>query len=327
MPILNIQICFEGILGYDILIAEYMERRDIYMDIRVLRYFLMVAREGSFSAAAKALYISQPTLSRQIRDLEEELGVSLLIRTNRSVVLTKEGMRFHKRAQEIVDLADMTREEFAQPVEEISGSVYIGAGETGAMRVIVQAATQMRHDHPGVHFHLHSGNSDDVLQRLEKGLIDFGVLIEPVHLDKYEALRLPCYDRWGILMRRDHPLASLAEITPKDIEGIPMMSSRQSAVAKYMEDWLGDRAQRLNLVGTYNLIFNAALMVESGMVCLFCLDHLVNTRDHTNLCFRPLSPRMEAGVHIVWKKTQIFSPAAETFLQYMRSLCVETQNM
>ena len=296
------------------------------MDIRVLRYFLMVAREGSFSAAAKALYISQPTLSRQIRDLEEELGVSLLIRTNRSVVLTREGMRFRKRAQEIVDLADMTREEFAQPVEEISGSVYIGAGETGAMRTLAQAAAQMRRDHPGVHFHLHSGNSDDVLERLEKGLVDFGVLVEPVHLDKYESLRLPCYDRWGILMRKDHPLASLTEITPKDVEGIPMMSSRQSAVAKYMEDWLGDSAQSLNLVGTYTLIFNAALMVESGMVCLFCLDHLVNTRDHTNLCFRPLSPRMEVGVHIVWKKTQIFSPAAEAFLQYMRNLCMETQN-
>lgn len=291
------------------------------MDIRVLRYFLVVAREESFSQAAKVLYLSQPTLSRQIRELEEELDTKLFIRTNRNVILTKEGIRFRKRAQEIVELTEMTKAEFARPVDEISGGVYIGAGETGAMRTVANAAAQIRQRHPGIHFHLHSGNSDDVLERLQKGLIDFGVLVEPVKLDLYESLQLPCFDTWGVLMRKDHPLAQLEVITPDDIGDIPLMTSRQSLVAQYIANWLGKRIVHLNIIGTYNLIFNAGLMVESGMTSLLCLDHLIDTRKHSDLCFRPLEPRMGVAIHLVWKKSQVFSPAAEVFLQKMYEVC------
>ena len=288
------------------------------MDIRVLRYFLTVAREESFSRAAEALFIGQPTLSRQIRELEEELGVDLFIRTNRNVRLTQEGMRLRKRAQEIVELMDKTRDEFLDPTGVINDDIYIGGGETHVMRRIAQVAIQVRREQPGIRYHLFSGNADDVTERLDKGLLDFGLLIERADMRKYDYLRIPGRDTWGLLMPDSHPLSENEAIAPQDLEGIPLLVSRQSLNTGTLEGWLGKSTGKLNIAATYNLVFNAALMVEQGLGCALCLDHLVNTLDCTGLCFRPLTPRLDDVLNLVWKKYQILSPAAELFLHRLQ---------
>lgn len=288
------------------------------MDVRVLRYFLTVAREASFSRAADALYMSQPTLSRQIRDLEEELGTTLFVRTNRNVTLTRDGMRLRRRAQEIVELMDRTREEFENLDEDISGDVCIGSGETHAMRALARVAIDVRREHPGIRYHLFSGNADDVTERLDRGLLDFGVVIDPADLHKYDFLRIPGSDSWGLLMPADHPLAAKEAVTPGDLDGVPLLVSRQSMVAGDLARWLGGDFDRLEIAATYNLVFNAAIMVEQGMGCALTLDHLVGSMDVGGLCFRPLAPKVESGLNLVWKKYQVFSPAAEAFLRGVR---------
>lgn len=288
------------------------------MDVRVLRYFLTVAREASFSRAADALYMSQPTLSRQIRDLEEELGTTLFVRTNRNVTLTRDGMRLRRRAQEIVELMDRTREEFENLDEDISGDVCIGSGETHAMRALARVAIDVRREHPGVRYHLFSGNADDVTERLDRGLLDFGVVIDPADLHKYDFLRIPGSDSWGLLMPADHPLAAKESVSPGDLDGVPLLVSRQSMVAGDLARWLGGDFDRLEIAATYNLVFNAAIMVEQGMGCALTLDHLVGSMDVGGLCFRPLAPKVESGLNLVWKKYQVFSPAAEAFLRGVR---------
>ena len=288
------------------------------MDVRVLRYFLTVAREASFSRAADALYMSQPTLSRQIRDLEEELGTTLFVRTNRNVTLTRDGMRLRRRAQEIVELMDRTREEFENLDEDISGDVCIGSGETHAMRALARVAIDVRREHPGVRYHLFSGNADDVAERLDRGLLDFGVVIDPADLHKYDFLRIPGSDSWGLLMPADHPLAAKESVSPGDLDGVPLLVSRQSMVAGDLARWLGGDFDRVEIAATYNLVFNAAIMVEQGMGCALTLDHLVGSMDVGGLCFRPLAPKVESGLNLVWKKYQVFSPAAEAFLRGVR---------
>ena len=288
------------------------------MDVRVLRYFLTVAREASFSRAADALDMSQPTLSRQIRDLEEELGTTLFVRTNRNVTLTRDGMRLRRRAQEIVELMDRTREEFENLDEDISGDVCIGSGETHAMRALARVAIDVRREHPGVRYHLFSGNADDVTERLDRGLLDFGVVIDPADLHKYDFLRIPGSDSWGLLMPADHPLAAKESVSPGDLDGVPLLVSRQSMVAGDLARWLGGDFDRLEIAATYNLVFNAAIMVEQGMGCALTLDHLVGSMDVGGLCFRPLAPKVESGLNLVWKKYQVFSPAAEAFLRGVR---------
>lgn len=284
------------------------------MDIRVLRYFLTVAREESFSHAAEKLFLSQPTLSRQIKDMEEELGVALFIRTNRNVILTKEGLRLRKRAQEIVELMDKTQEEFMNLEEEISGDVYIGGGETHLMREIAKIALSLQEEHPDIRYHLHSGNAEDVSERLDKGLLDFGIVSDPADIRKYDFMRIPGHNIWGLLMPKDHPLAERQAVSPKDLEGVPLIISRQNLVPGALSTWLGKNIDTMKVVGTYNLIFNAALMVEQGLGCAIAFDQLVDTMAVNSLCFRPLTPRLEMGMNLVWKKYQLFSPAAEAFL-------------
>ena len=288
------------------------------MDVRVLRYFLAVAREESFSRAAKSLYLSQPSISRQIQELEEELGAPLFVRGSRNVTLTREGMRLRRRAQEIVDLVDKTREEFVDLEDEISGDVYIGGGETHLMREIARIAIAVREEYPGVRYHLHSGNADDVIERLDKGLLDFGLLIGPAPVQKYEFLQLPGCDVWGLLMRAEHPLAQKETVEATDLAGVPLLISRQSMTTGDLSRRLGRNLEDLNIAATYNLVFNAAIMVEQGMGCALTLDKLVDTMAGNGLCFRPLKPLLEENLSLVWKKYQIFSPAAEIFLRRAR---------
>lgn len=290
----------------------------IQLDIRVLRYFLTVAREGSFSRAAKSLFLSQPTLSRQIRDMEQQLGVTLFNRTNRNVTLTKDGMRLFQRAEEIVSLMDKTQNEFVDLPGDLRGDIHIGCGETHQMRQLARIAIDIRRENPGIRYHIYSGNSMDVSERLDKGMLDFGLMVDSTDAQKYDMLRLPGSDTWGVLMRQDDPLSRLSSITPDDLIGTPLLLSRQAMVASSLTQWMGRSLDQFDVVASYNLIFNAAIMVEQGLGVALGIDHLVDTMAVQGLCFRPLEPKMTLDMHLVWKKHQEFSPAAELFLQRAR---------
>lgn len=290
------------------------------MEVRILRYFLAVAREESISKAAEYLHITQPTLSRQLMELEEELGSRLLNRgkRNHKITLTDEGMLLRKRAEEIIALVDKTKSEFVTTNEIISGDIYIGGGETDAMRFIAKTAQKLKKDYPHIRYHLFSGNADDVTEKLDKGLLDFGILIEPADIEKYNYIKLPVTDCWGLLMRKDSPLADKERIFARDLLDIPLITSRQALVRNEVSGWSGEDIEKLNIVATYTLVYNASLMVDEGFGYALCLDKLVNTSESSNLCFKPLTPQLEAHLDIVWKKHQAFSKAAETFLTMLK---------
>lgn len=288
------------------------------MELRVLRYFLTIAREGSITNAANALHVTQPTLSRQIRDLEEELGQPLFVRNSHSVTLTPEGMLLRKRAEEIIDLVQKTEQEFAQTEEQLSGEVYIGAGETMGVHYLTRAAHRLQEQYPQVHFHISSGDATDVREELDKGLIDFGLLFAPVDMTRYNVIPLSYRDTWGVLMRQDSPLATKETVSFADLVGKPLILSRQVLKNNRLQEWFGEAAGQLQINGTYSLVYNGSLMVEDGMGYAICLDNIINVSGSSSLCFRPLAPRQEAGMCIVWKKYQIFSRAAERFLEVLR---------
>ncbi|ARO57921.1 MULTISPECIES: LysR family transcriptional regulator [Bacillus cereus group] len=288
------------------------------MDIRVLRYFIAVATQENISAAANALHLSQPTLSRQLNNLEEELGTTLFVRGNRKITLTDEGMFLLDRAKEIVDLVEKTEANFNQKYEIISGEIHIGAGETEAMQFIAQTIKKVVSHHPNIKFHLYSGNADDITTKLDSGLLDFGIVIEPANKQKYDYLKLPATDVWGVLMRKDSPLAEKAYIHPTDLLNKPLIISRQTAVSNELSGWLGEEIENLNVIGTYNLLYNASLLVKENIGYALCIDKLMNTSEESTLCFRPLAPKLEAGLNILWKKHQTFSSATKIFLTYLR---------
>lgn len=292
------------------------------MDIRVLRYFLEIARERNITAASGFLHVTQPTLSRQIKNLEEELGQKLFIRGSHSMKLTPEGMILRKRAQEIISMVDKTEAEFRSMESTVGGDVYIGSGETRAVYDVAQIARELRVDYPGIHYHLYSGNSQDVTERLDKGLLDFGILIQPADISKYDYINMPVRDRWGVLMRRDSILAEKKTIRKEDLLSLPLICSRQAISGERdgneFTQWFGEDFDKLDIVTTFNLIYNASMMVEAGVGYAITIDKLVNTTESSGLCFRPLEPCLEAGLNIIWKKQQILSSAAQLFLDKLR---------
>lgn len=292
------------------------------MELRVLEYFLAIAREQSITGAARSLHLSQPTLSTQIRALEDELGKQLLIRGtpgSRKVSLTEEGMLLRKRAEEIMSLVRRTEDEISLSNEFIAGDIYIGAGETDGIRIIAQTAGKVRADHPDIHFHISSGDGKDVLENLDRGLIDFGLLLQKADPAKYEFLSIPVKETWGVLMRRDSPLSEKDTITPEDLRELPLIISRQETSRSLVSSWLGQDLAELNIAATYNLLYNGSLMVEEGMGYALGLDRIINTTGDSPLCFRPFSPALEVGAYFVWKKYQIFSKASEFFLQTIKN--------
>lgn len=294
------------------------------MDLRVLRYFLTVAREKSIVHAADVLHVTQPTLSRQLKDLEEEFGATLFVRGNKSqgLTLTEKGILLRRRAEELVELADRTREEMHSDDGLLAGDVWIGAGESDVMRLIAKAAFALQKQYPDIHYHLLSGNAEDIKERLDKGLLDFGVFAEPSDLQKYDKLRLPETDRWGLLARADSPLAQLSAIVPEQLSGLPVIVSRQQLFAKSHPVFPGVENKRLNIVATYNLIYNAALMTEEGFGYAITLEKLVKTDANSKLRFIPLKPQVELHWDIAWKKYQVSSKAAQAFLEKIREFCV-----
>ncbi len=288
------------------------------MEIRVLKYFLAVAREENISAAADSLHVTQPTLSRQLMDLEDELGKTLFTRGNRRISLTEEGMILRKRAEEIVNLVDKTEAEIMTSDDNISGDIYIGSGETEGMRLIAKVAKQLEDEGYNIRYHLFSGNAMDVEERIDKGLIDFGLFIEGVNLKKYDSIRLPYTDTWGVLMRKDSPLAKKSEIRPEDLWTVPLITSQQAENSNELSGWLKRDREQLNIAATYNLLYNASLMVEEGVGYALCLDGLVRTDAESPLCFRPLKPRRTARLDLAGKRYQVFSKAAELFLKKLQ---------
>lgn len=288
------------------------------MDIRVLRYYLAICREGNMSRAAQVLHVTQPTLSRQIADLERELGCELLIRGSRTVTPTEKGLYLRRRAEEIVALADQTASDLARGDEAVEGDVFIGAGESEGMRIVASRIRAFRERYPQVRFHLRSGNSIDVIEWLERGLVDFAVLIAFPDVNRFAHVRLHPTDTWGVLMPAGHPLAQKEAVGPRDLADLPLIVSGQALETGELSQWFGDLHDRLGVVATYNLAFNAAQLVREGVGCALALDKLVATGEGTGFEFRPIYPPVVSTIDFVWKPDRVQSNAAKAFLGEMK---------
>lgn len=288
------------------------------MELRVLNYFVTVAREQNISNAAKILHITQPTLSRQLKDLEDELGKTLFIRGKRKITLTEEGMLLRKRAEEIINLVKKTEKEISLSSKLISGDIYIGTGESDSIRIIADIIQKLQKKYPDIHYHISSDDSFDVMENLDKGLIDFGILIGNIDKTKYNYITLPVKDVWGVLMRKDAPLAKKNVITPEDLKDKSLIVSRQIDANTNFSKWFKSDLSSLNIIATYNLVYNASILVDKGLGYALILDKLVNVTDTTKLCFKPLAPKIDLEINIVWKKYQIFSKASQQFLDELQ---------
>ena len=287
------------------------------MELRVLRYFLVVAREENITRASQLLHITQPTLSRQLIQLEEELGVKLFKRSKYRIILTDEGMLLRRRAQELVDLADKTEREFHRHEEELSGEIAIGCGESNSMSFLSTQMAAFRKEHPLVSFNIYSATADDIKDRLENGILDIGLLAEPVEIGRYDFIRMPRQDVWGVLVRSDSALASLEHVTPRDLLGVPLILARRRQVKDEIASWFGEYYEHVEVAGTFNLILNAANMVLHGVGVAMGFD-LADISDE--LRFIPLYPELKTGTVLVWKKNQANSPAAGAFLRRLRNV-------
>lgn len=285
------------------------------MELRVLKYFLMVAKEESISGAANALHLSQPTLSRQLKDMEDELGKQLFIRASKKIELTDEGRILKKRAEEIIALVEKTENEIAVSDEHIAGDVFIGAGETVGVRFLTKAAKRVRDEYPDIHFHIISGDRTDVIEKLDSGLVDFGLVFGSVDEAKYESIKIPNSDVWGVLIRKDSLLVEKDMINPNDLYDKPLIVSRQADRTGIIKRLLGRSASKLNIVATYNLLYNGALMVQDGLGYALCLESVLQPDRNSELIFKPLSTAVSEELHIVLKKDNVFSNASQKFFE------------
>lgn len=286
------------------------------MELRVLRYFLMAAREENITRAAELLHITQPTLSRQLMQLEGELGTRLFNRSNHSIQLTEDGMLLKRRAQELVQLADKVEREFQRGEEEISGNIAIGSGETSNMQELADMIREFQKKYPLVQYDLYTATADDIKEKLDKGLLDIGLLTEPVDIIKYNFIRMKRKETWGVLVRKDSPLAKKHEIHPEDLLDVPVFLAQRELVKNEIEGWFGDCYEQVHIAGTYNLINNAAVMVRKRIGVAFCF--WLQTR-FDDLEYIPISPQIETGAVIVWKKAQIVSSTMYQFLNFIKA--------
>ncbi len=288
------------------------------MEIRVLRYFLAVAREGSITHAAQRLHVSQPTLSKQLKELEAELGKKLFVRGSFSVRLTEEGMLLRKRAEDILDMVDKTEEEFKALGEVNGGDIHIGCAESENIKYLARCVKALQTRYPRIRVHLYSGDTEDLSERLDRGLLDFAVIAQAVDLSKYNYLEVPESDTWGVVMRKDAPLATKESVGIEDLLDLPLIVSRQG-LREDIPKLFGEKVDRLRVTTTINLTYNGSVMVREGLGYLLTFDKLVNTGEESELCFRPLAPRLETNLYIVCKKYQAFSPAADTLLRALQN--------
>ena len=284
------------------------------MEIRTMEYYLAVVREGTISAAAESLHVAQPSLSRQMKELEDELHTTLFIRGNRKITLTEEGMILRKRAEEMVRLAQMTQEEIAHVSNNITGTVRIGAGESHAFHYLSRAASEIVKRQPDIHFQIVSGDTEDLMDQLNSGLIDFALIFTEVDHTLYQNIELPAEDGFGVLMPKDCELSRKEQIHYSDLEGLSLIISR-AALPIFSNS---EEFAHLHIVATYNLIYNASLLVEDGMGYAICFDKLINTTGDSHLCQRPLVPETKKPGNLIWKKYQILSPAVQMFIDVVR---------
>lgn len=292
------------------------------MEIRVLQYFLAAAREENITKAAAFLHITQPTLSRQLMQLEEELGVKLFRRGKHNILLTEDGMLLRRRAQEIVDLAEKAAKELKHEEETVSGEISIGCGETRNMKPLSEMMTSFQQKYPDVSIHIYTAIADDVKERLENGLLDMGFLLEPVEISRYQYVRMPLKEKWQVLMRRDCRLAGKQAVTPDDLAGVPLIVAKRQSERNVFENWFGDEKEKLRIVSTCNLsYYNQSAMVESGMGMALTME-FPSVWD--TLCLKPLKPEIESGCVLVWKKNMALSTAVQRFVEHVKACMAET---
>ena len=290
------------------------------MELRLLKYFLEAANELSITKAAQRLHLSQPSLSKQLGNLEREVGRKLYVRENYGIRLTNDGILFRKRAQEIIDLEEKTIAEFSvNEKKNIAGTVYIGAGETAGIKYIGRVIKKLRTEYPDIHYRMISGDAEDITEKLSKGLIDFGLFVGKVSLKDYSFITLPDTDTWGAVVRIDDELANKKFIQPDDLRGVELLFSHQAKVQGEFSEWLGFPVRELNITGTHNLAYNASIMVREGLGVLITIDGIINTGKKSGLKFIPLNPEIKADLVLAWKKEAIFSKAAQKFLQFMKA--------
>ena len=283
------------------------------MEIRVLKYFLLVAREENITKAANLLHLTQPTLSRQLMQLEEELGVQLFRRSKHHIILTEEGMLLRRRAEEIVALADKTKDDLQHREEQLTGTIAVGSGELQSSRFLTQLLTAFQEKNPLVRFAIYSGNSDNIKERIERGLLDVGLLQEPVDISKYSFVRTPCREQWGVLVRDDSELAARENVSPAELASVPLILPERESVQNELFNWFGSYAEGLHITATGNLLYNLASLVRAsgGSVLTLNLDCT-----YEGLRFIPLSPPLESNTVLVWKKAQTFSVAAAALIKF-----------
>lgn len=297
------------------------ERKGTYaVELRTLRYFLAAAQEGNITRAADILHITQPTLSRQIMELERELGTTLMLRGKNRLTLTDDGLFFRQRAEEIVELADRLEQNFTERKSDVSGLIAIGASESVGSRLFARLIKRFSDKYPLIQFHLYNEMADNIRDRLEKGLVDVGLLLEPVDTSRYDFVRLSQKETWGILMRDDHPLAERKTITPDEIAEYPLILPLRERVRNEILNWMRKEEKDLTIPLSYTLLSNAALMVEAGLGCAFCLDGALAIHSSPHLSFVPISPEHTTRSVLVWKKNQMFSPATALFIQEINLL-------
>ena len=291
------------------------------MEIRTLKYFMMVANEGNFTRAAERLHLTQPTLSRQLKELEDEYGTTLFVREPRHVRLTEEGLLLKRRAEEILALVDETEQELLQQNDEISGDIHIGAGESIYFRHILNLVGSLQKVHPGIRLQVITGDAESCLYLLERGIIDFAFAYGDHDPVRFETLPLPYADQWGVVIRKDDMLAGKTEIQPEDLWQRPLLLSRQvvsnSTLGDDIKVWLKKPYTELKIAGTYTMAYNGALMVREGLGIMLTFLRLVDTED-TGLCVRPIVPAVHAQPRIIWKKRQIFSRPSQLFLEKLK---------
>lgn len=287
------------------------------MEILVLRYFLETAREGNMSRAAERLHISQPTMSKQLKELDEELGTKLFNRSNYSIRLTEAGMLLRERAEDILTLVDKTASEFQSLEDVASGDIYVGSAESESIRYFADVMKDLQKEYPKIRCNIYSGNMEDVCERLDKGLLDFAIVMSFVDLTKYNYLETPAADTWGVIMRKDDPLAKKASIEPEELIGLPLICSRQW-IDQDFPHWFGNHMEDVNIVATFNLSFNASVMVRAGMGYAISYDKLTDTSEDSDLTFLPLSGVPKSQMDIIWRKYQTFTPVAALLLKALQ---------
>ena len=287
------------------------------MELRVLRYFLAAVREQGISKAAAAMHVTQPTLSRQIMDLEAELGTNLFERNNHTkhLTLTSAGLRFYEYASEIVELSDKAKNEISTKDKNLEGDVYIGAGESPVIGEIAKIIVGLQAEHPLFRYHFLSGDSFLLLEKLDRGLIDFAVVVDSVNVEKYNSILFPRLDTNGILMRKDNPLAEKTVITNDDLKGVPVLVSQQMMASK-------EATSAFTVAGSYSLLYNASLLVKEGFASALCIDGIADTSSESPLTFRPVKDAPETSWNLAWRKGGQLSKAAEIFLEAVRKVVV-----